>query len=701
MIVSIAAREFRSLMSGPLGWTVLAVVQLLLGYAFLVQVEEFLSNQGRFAAIPGAPGVTEAVVIPFAGNAGFLLLAVVSLVTMRLISEERRAQTLPLLLAAPVSPYQVVMGKYLGIIAFLSLMVGLLALMPASLLMGSDLDLGLAAAAFVGLLLLVAAFAAIGLYMSALASQPLVAAVSTWGVLLFLWILDWQGAAPQTGTQTLFAYMSLLAHYRSWLSGTVSSGDLLYFVLVCVLFVTLSARRVAALTSAPRPSAGKGWRRWLQGLRAVFPLMLLLAAFASLAWVSERNAVQFDWSVTGRGGLTAESTRLLGEIAGEVTITAFVADHSPLRRTVRELVGRYQALKPDITLAFRAPNDNPQQAREAKIGQEGELVLEWGPQRRVVRAVTEQAITNGLYGLLRSHDRWLVFLTGHAERDPVGKANHDLGVFGSQLETTGLHLHRINLAATAAIPDNTAALVVAGPQVDVLPGEVAVLQDYVQRGGNLLWLMDPGSLRGLQPLADQLGVQVIAGTVVDPTTSRINLDNPAMALAAGYGAHAALAGFKLVTVFPYAVALESVPMDGWQVEPLVLTAPNSWAERDPLEREVSFDAGKEPQGPLKLGLALNRLTADGRQQRVIVLGDGDFISNAFIGNGGNLEFGQRLLTWLVGDDTLLAVVPITVQDATLTLSSKQLGIIGFGFMLVLPSSLLLTGLLLGWLRNRR
>lgn len=698
----IALRELRGLLLGPIGWTVLAVLQLLLGYAFLVQVESYLTLQGRFAAIPGAPGVTESIVVPFVGNAAFVLLTVVPLLTMRLISEERRAQTLPLLLAAPVTARQIVLGKYFGLLAFLMLALTLLAMMPLSLLMGGSLDVGLGAAALIGLLLLVATFAAIGVYMSAWAPQPMVAAVSSFGALLLLWILDWQGADPEAASQSALAAISLLGHYRPWLSGAVSTADLAYFLLVCGLFLTLAARRlVVGQSTAPHGHAA----RWRAALRAAVAVGALVGLCGLSIYAAQRYAIQSDWTAAGRNTLSAETAELLDKLQGDLKVTAFVAPDSPLRRQVAELLTRYRQRKPDIQLEFRVPAENPQQAREAGVAQEGELVLEYLGQRRVVAGPSERAMSNGIYSLLRSQERWLVFVTGHGERDPTGQANHDLGLFGQQAEAKGFRLHRLNLAVSASVPDNTAALVIAGPQVDFLPGEIAVIQDFLARGGNLLWLLDPGPWHGLEAVAASLGLSVLEGAILDPTTERMNLDNPTMSLAAGYGKHPALQDFALISVFPHAAALEMLAVNGWVSTPLVLTAANTWVETGALQGDVGYDQDRERRGPLTLAVALERSfkgTSDNiTRQRAVIVGDGDFLSNAALGNGGNLELGLRALNWLAEDDLLLSLTPDTARDTRLNLSETQLAIIGFGFMLVLPALLAAIGFTVALKRARR
>ncbi|MDD2767474.1 MAG: ABC transporter permease subunit [Methylococcus sp.] len=243
MAFTIAARELRTLFLSPLAWSVLGVIQIILGYMFLAQLDYFMMMQPRMAGMEEMPGVTDLIVAPLFGNAGVILLLVTPLLTMRLISEERRNKTLSLLFTAPVSMSDIILGKYLGVFFFLLIMVAMLALMPLSLLMGGGLDLGKLASCILALVLLLAGFAAVGLYISASSSQPTVAAVATFGALLLLWIIDWTGGAEGEADGVLH-YLSLLRHYEALLKGLVSTTDLLYFLLFILTFLVLSVHRL-------------------------------------------------------------------------------------------------------------------------------------------------------------------------------------------------------------------------------------------------------------------------------------------------------------------------------------------------------------------------------------------------------------------------------------------------------------------------
>ncbi|MGD8378273.1 MAG: ABC transporter permease [Gammaproteobacteria bacterium] len=245
MIFTIAGRELRNMFLSPLAWTVLAIVELVMTYLFSAQIEYFGLVQQRLVGMEGAPGVTDLVAAPVFSSAAIVLLMVVPLLSMRLVSDERRNGTLSLLLTAPVSMTEIVLGKFLGLFSFLLIMLAVIAAMPLSLEMGTTLDLGKLFAGVLGLGLLLGSFAAIGLFMSTLTRHPVVAAMSTFGLLLLLWILDWAAKGSEMASG-LFSYLSLQRHMETMLKGNFNSTDFVYYLILMIAFLGFSIRRLDA-----------------------------------------------------------------------------------------------------------------------------------------------------------------------------------------------------------------------------------------------------------------------------------------------------------------------------------------------------------------------------------------------------------------------------------------------------------------------
>ncbi len=248
-VLSIAGRELRSLFVSPLAWAALALVQFVLAWMFLVQMDRYVPLQPQLAGIAGAPGVSDLLIAPWLANAGLVLILLTPLLSMRLLSQEIANGSLHLLLAAPLGLGQIVLGKYLGLLGFLALLLILTAAMPLSLLAGSELDLGKLAAGLLGLALLLAAAGAIGLYLSARFRQPAAAATASLGLLAFLWLAD--HSLPGGEDAGIFTWLSLAHHYQYLLRGLVRSSDLAYFLLLILLALALTVQRLDQLRREP------------------------------------------------------------------------------------------------------------------------------------------------------------------------------------------------------------------------------------------------------------------------------------------------------------------------------------------------------------------------------------------------------------------------------------------------------------------
>ncbi len=423
-----------------------------------------------------------------------------------------------------------------------------------------------------------------------------------------------------------------------------------------------------------------------------------------MAWLSIHYDMQWDWSAGGRNTLSETSQQLLERLDAPLRITSFAPENPLLRQGISEIIQRYQRYKPDIELVFINPEQHPEQVRELGITLSGELLLEYEGHSETLRQINEQALSNVIQRLVQQKTHWIVPIMGHGERNLSGAANFDLGDFGKELKNKGFQIQSLDIVTASNIPGNTSLLVIASPRVNYLPSEVVQMADFIAQGGNLLWLVEPGGLHGLEPLAETLGIRFLPGTIVDANASRMNIQDPAVALVTKYPQHLATQGFKLVTVYPHAAAM-NVNNTQWEATPLLTTLPQSWNETGSIKGEVSRDqALGEQAGPLHIGVALVRDRVDKttvRQQRILVIGDGDFLSNAYLGNGGNLNLGLNLIRWLSSEEQLLNIPAKVAPDLTLNLSRAATLIIGFGFLVVAPFGLMAAGVIIWWRRRRR
>jgi ABC-type uncharacterized transport system involved in gliding motility auxiliary subunit len=639
----IAGREARALYVSTVAWAWLAAGSGLVAWMVYAQLESFQRLAPRLGLVDGAPGLTDFVALPGVQTAGLVGLLLAPLVGMRLFSEELRTGRIALLLSAPVSLTRLVLGKFLGAMSLFVALWGFVALLVASLALGAPLDGGKLAVGLLGLLLLYGACVAAALWISTLSSQPAAVAAMACGLLLLLWVLA-QAAGPDSALRLL----SLGFRFERLLGGVLYAEDIAYFLVLIAAFLALAVLRLEGL----RASAPSGALRWIPWSLA---LLILVAAGLGLR-LAHRYGGAWDCSAAARHSLSLQSQAVMDRLSGPLRFTAIVPDYGALRPPVEALLQRYQRAGAEVMVAFVDPDTHPEQARRLGVRGPAEVLVEYRGRTERVGAPSERTVTAALQRIALEGERWVVGVAGHGEADLVGRANHDLGEFGAALERTGFRPQPVETATAGGIPDNAALVVLAAPQVALLPGEQALLAAHIAQGGNLLWLLGRESAQDPAALVQALGLVRLPGVIVDAAAATVGADDPTIAVVSRYSDEAAVRGLGVLSLFPGAAALEVVPPPGWRAAPLLQTGPQSWNETGSLRGQLRVDAAAgERRGPLTLGWTLSRPREGGGEQRVVLVGDADFLSNAFLGNAGNLDLGTNLVRWLTENDATLDI----------------------------------------------
>lgn len=446
-------------------------------------------------------------------------------------------------------------------------------------------------------------------------------------------------------------------------------------------------------------------------------IVLILAVVGMLGWLSTRYVATADWTVNSRNTLTEPSLKLLASMPDPIRFRAFIYPDKNIKRDIETRLMMYQREKDNIEIEFIDPAKEPVLARELNVAASGEVFIEYQGRRESLRALSEQTITTALQRLAFSGERVVRLLEGHGERRIDSPDQADIGEWVKELRNKGLKVEGLNLAGTAEIPADTSVLVIAGPRSKLLDGEVKIVRDYVAAGGNLLWLADPDGLAGLEALSDDVAVQWQKGTVIYPDYEMMGTGHPAIVLALEYPQHVITQDLFENTVFPFAAALRGITDAGWEQKPILTSFERSWLESGSVEQEMTFnEADGDQLGPMMMGVAMHRelpSTAEAeseatnkeedesRQQRVIVIGDSDFLANGFVNNLGNMQLGINLVQWLSHSDTQLSIHIPPAPDNKLFIAPWAPMVYGLVFALILPLGLLSFGVGRWLIRRRR
>jgi len=438
-------------------------------------------------------------------------------------------------------------------------------------------------------------------------------------------------------------------------------------------------------------------------LRNALFIFLVIVTAGGLYQLANRYHLQRDVTHNALNSLEPASLEVLRQLKGPVNISVYATEQDArlgdIRKIIRDFVSLYQRYKSDINLTFIDPEKEPEKTRAAGIQLNGEMVIEYAGRSEHLTQINESILTGTLLRLAHTRDQLVMYLDGHGERKLDGIANHDLGaLFGAKLRQNGFRIASLNLVLAQEVPGNASMLVITQPQIDLLPGEVDKLLQYVERGGNVLWLVDAEPLRGLERLAERLDLLLPPGIVIDPAAAE--MDAPATwSLGAAYPPHAVTRNFNLITAFPEARPIAWNESPEWEHRVLAEVAPRGWVSRYPAKGKQRFDKQHDTPGPAVIAVALQRNIND-RDQRIVVVGSGAFLANSFAGNGGNVDLGVNMVNWLAGEERLISIQPRAAKDSSLTLSQTQLNTISVAFLPGLPLLLVAAGGYVWWKRRR-
>jgi ABC-2 type transport system permease protein len=242
-------KEMRLYFTSPVAWVIITMFLFIAGYFFYSIFAFYTLASMQSAMNPQMArelNVTDSVLRPLFSNVSVILLLLMPLLTMRLFAEERRSGTIELLLTYPVRDGAVLIGKYLAALALYVIMLALTLLYPGIVIYFARVEWGPLLTGYLGLLLMGATFLAVGTFASSLTENQIVAAVTTFGTLLILWVVGWSAEYVGGPWGRVLSHLSILEHFDTFARGVLDTKDLIYYVDVTIVALFLSLRSLEA-----------------------------------------------------------------------------------------------------------------------------------------------------------------------------------------------------------------------------------------------------------------------------------------------------------------------------------------------------------------------------------------------------------------------------------------------------------------------
>ena len=533
-------------------------------------------------------------------------------------------------------------------------------------------------------------------------------------------------------------------------SGIIPLSLIIIGAVICALWVVVQTQQ------------SKWWqkRSTQSATNALIATLSVLVILGLINFLGIRYHLRLDLTDTQLFTLSPQSRELVSNLPETMKVWLFSKEKNSQDQ---ELLDNYHRQSNKFKFEYVDPELKPGLAERFGVKDYGEVYLEFQTKRQLVQIINEDErlseikLTNRLQQMINPKTAKVYFLQGHSEH-PLSASKGAISKAIQGLTDKNFTTSTLNLAERPQVPDDANVLVVAGPQKELLTGEVTALQNYLHRGGNLLLMIDPNTNPKIDTLLKEWGVRLDNRLVIDNSGESLQL-GPATILVTEYGQHPITQDFaNNISVYPLTRPLEIDPVSG--VESMVLLKtkpyPSSWAESDQKSEKLEFNEDKDLKGPLTLGVALTRKLSNypiptaktsptaiptptptpaptaktsptptptptsktsptaiptptataktspntAKESRLVVFGNSNFATDILFEQQLNGDVFLNTVSWLSQqDEKLLSIRPKQPKNRRIIISNLEANLLTISAVFLLPLLGLLTGFIIWWKRR--
>ena len=466
---------------------------------------------------------------------------------------------------------------------------------------------------------------------------------------------------------------------------------------------------------------------------------LLGVLFIMVNFIASRRYARHDFSRQQMTALSEQTLHTLSSLTEPVSVVVFYQPTSRLYELIHDLLDEYARRSPKVQVEYVDPQQDVARARQLvktfdikvdpddpnsmnyvifQVGtrhkrlSDSDLAeydftsMSLGGQPRVKTFRAEDAFTSAMISVTRPVTLRVWFTSGHDEKLLEDEELTGLSEVRKALTQQDMTVETVTLLERAEIPADVKLVVIAGPTRRFTEQEIGLLQQYLERGGKVLALLDPLDETGLEAWLAKWGVVVGRDIVVDPAR-QLPFVSAANLFVTEYTIHPLVEKMKtLATLFPLARSVrpaQTLP-EGMAVTALALTSAKGWGETQTAVNTFEFNESQDLKGPVSIAVAAERTISapDGKSSakaRLVVIGDSDFAINAQLPNAGNRDFLLGAVYWLTEQEQLIGIGPKPLNTVKLNLTGQQLTGVGWFSFLALPLACGLLGALMWWTRR--
>ena len=517
-----------------------------------------------------------------------------------------------------------------------------------------------------------------------------------------------------------------------WAYATIALG------IVCFIYTVWISRSEL--------QGGMRLRSTRTGIQVALMVIVVTAILVVVELVSVKHFKRWDVTPGNFYSLSAKTMNLLNKLDREKRRIEVIAFARKLEEpAITEILEQYSRASKQVTFKFLNLDASPRTAKKYEVDAYGTLVVIYHfnkeeiekqnqsksankEKKKTFRSekifeLSENAIANAILKTIQTEQKRVYYLTGHGERLFSGQGRETMKALAIGMRDDNYQVDELLLLRKKGVPENTSMLIIAAPQKELEEVEVEYIDNYIKTGGRLLVFLEPDMRPGrLTALLERYGFKLPTSFVIDPESVRFELagGNIITPFAVNYGLHDITKQLKgLATVFPTVrhVSATGMPKAGLHSEDLIKTGPGSFTvESVSLQNgQLAFDPKTRKEGPVPVGAAVTvaldlyklaqgkgpqsdtktstseQKTNEKNEARIVVFGDADFASDAFIGAQGNANLIFNTVNWLGGEKDLITIRPKSRTGEPLVLAGGEGRFVHLFTVWIMPLFIILIG----------
>ncbi|MDQ6982783.1 MAG: Gldg family protein [Mariprofundus sp.] len=433
--------------------------------------------------------------------------------------------------------------------------------------------------------------------------------------------------------------------------------------------------------------------------------LIFIVIVGMVGMMSIKYKIRADLTTDSRYTLSSQTIKILKSLKDDVEVIAFYRSDERTRQAMFDLLQEYSYYTPKFKVRFVDPDRSPTEAVKYRVSSYRTTLMRFGGKEEVVVTESENKITNALIKLLSQEKKVIYFVKGHGEKQVSSKKGDGYFLVKQAIERENHDVKELLLLNAAKVPEDASVLVISGPGTNFLQAELDKLSGFINQGGRVMFMLDPGGANGLVTYLADLGFEVGNDLIID-TLSQVYGANYLTPVVVNYHKkHPITNGFELATFFPAARSVHIKEDAAKGRYDLAKTSDKSWTVKGELtEADLKFNADKHTQGPISVAavaavevLLNEKKTATSQENmktwgKVVVVGDSDLVSNTHLKLAGNKDFFLNMLNWLAEENVLISIRRKEPGLTPLMLTRAQGKIVFWCSMVIVPSLVLVVGI---------